>query len=97
MEVPESWREEYASALSPGAQALVILKYLKGQYLAISHDVAAAGSLDQVLVEHKRSAIFITRKQMACMARLQWLNDEVINLYIALLVERDTARRSQVG
>lgn len=26
----------------------------------------------------------------------QWLNDEVINLYISLLLERDAARRTQV-
>jgi hypothetical protein len=33
---------------------------------------------------------------MACMAPLQWLNDEVINLYISLLLERDMLRRKQV-
>ena len=30
------------------------------------------------------------------MTTTQWLNDEVINLYISLLLERDAARRTQV-
>lgn len=31
-----------------------------------------------------------------CLARLQWLNDEVINVYISLLLERDADRRKRV-
>jgi Ulp1 family protease len=46
-------------------------------------------------VDHKRSNIQINRKDMGCMAHLQWLNDEVINLYISLLLERDTDRRKR--
>ena len=55
-----------------------------------------AGPSGDVLVDHARSAIQITRRDMACMAPLQWLNDEVINLYISLLLERDAARRKEV-
>lgn len=46
------------------------------------------------LVLHERSQIEIRRKEIACMAPLQWLNDEVINIYMALLLERDMRRRS---
>ena len=49
-----------------------------------------------MLVDHACSSIQITRRDMACMAPLQWLNDEVINLYISLLLERDAARRKEV-
>lgn len=33
---------------------------------------------------------------MDCHCPLQWLNDEVINLYMSLLLERDAQRRMQV-
>lgn len=45
---------------------------------------------------HERSQIEIRRKDIACMAPLQWLNDEVINLYMSLLLERDMRARSKV-
>jgi hypothetical protein len=50
----------------------------------------------EVLVDHPRSAIQVTRRDMRCMAPGQWLNDEVINLYASLLLERDARRRQQV-
>ncbi|PRW61285.1 Sorting and assembly machinery component 50 [Chlorella sorokiniana] len=55
----------------------------------------APGPPGEILVDHKRSNIQINRKDMGCMAHLQWLNDEVINLYISLLLERDTDRRKR--
>lgn len=55
----------------------------------------APGPAGEVLVDHPRSAIQLTRRDMACMASLQWLNDEVINLYISLLLERDARQRKQ--
>ena len=45
---------------------------------------------------HERSNIEIDRKHMACMKPLTWLNDEIINIYMALLIERDRRRREQV-
>lgn len=57
---------------------------------------SATGPPSEVLVDHARSSIQVTRKDMACMAPMQWLNDEVINLYISLLLERDAAWRKQV-
>ncbi|KAL4421737.1 hypothetical protein ABPG77_002353 [Micractinium sp. CCAP 211/92] len=53
------------------------------------------GPAGEVLVDHPLSSIQLTRRDMACMASLQWLNDEVINLYISLLLERDARRRKQ--
>lgn len=53
----------------------------------------AAGNLMEQLVMHQRSQIEIRRKDIACMAPLEWLNDEVINLYMSLLLERDMRRR----
>eukprot|EP00249_Psilotum_nudum_P014522 c24862_g2_i1 orf=1-1755(-) len=44
----------------------------------------------EVLVLHKKSNIDITRHVMQCLLPGVWLNDEVINLYLELLKERET-------
>ena len=59
--------------------------------------LCSAGDPTEQLVDHTRSNIELRRKDMACMAPLQWLNDEVMNLYMALLQERDMRARSKVG
>ncbi|KAL6571582.1 hypothetical protein OROHE_003225 [Orobanche hederae] len=43
----------------------------------------------RVLVSHENSNIDITGEKMQCLRPGAWLNDEVINLYLALLKERE--------
>ncbi|CAL9112486.1 unnamed protein product [Musa acuminata var. zebrina] len=43
----------------------------------------------EVLVVHEPSNIEITREVLRCLSRNAWLNDEVINLYLELLKERE--------
>ena len=97
----QEWQAEYDAALTPGK--LLDSHWPHGpQCLQRSNHHTPASFLvltgppDEVLVDHPRSSIQLTRRDMACMAPLQWLNDEVINLYISLLLERDAARRKEV-
>ncbi|KAL4452571.1 hypothetical protein ABPG75_008233 [Micractinium tetrahymenae] len=92
--------EEEESEVSQQLERVALSE--EGAYLAIpdswraEYEAALApGPAGEVLVDHARSAIQLTRRDMACMASLQWLNDEVINLYISLLLERDAQRRKQ--
>ncbi|KAK4433915.1 Ubiquitin-like-specific protease ESD4 [Sesamum alatum] len=43
----------------------------------------------KVLVSHENSSIDITGEKFQCLSPGAWLNDEVINLYLALLKERE--------
>lgn len=47
------------------------------------------GSSSEVLVTHESSNIVITREVLQCLSPGAWLNDEVINLYLELLKERE--------
>ena len=42
---------------------------------------------------HAASSVEIRRKEISCLAPLWWLNDEVMNIYIAVLIERDALLR----
>ena len=55
--------------------------------------VSGAGPPAERLVEHEGSGISLTRHDMATLAPGAWLNDEVINLSMALLQARDAAAR----
>lgn len=55
--------------------------------------VSGAGPPTERLVEHEGSGISLTRHDMATLAPGAWLNDEVINLSMALLQARDAAAR----
>ncbi|XP_058082104.1 ubiquitin-like-specific protease ESD4 isoform X2 [Magnolia sinica] len=44
----------------------------------------------ELLVTHESSNIMITRKDLQCLTPTAWLNDEVINVYLELLKERET-------
>uniref|UniRef100_A0A1J3ILX0 Ubiquitin-like-specific protease ESD4 n=1 Tax=Noccaea caerulescens TaxID=107243 RepID=A0A1J3ILX0_NOCCA len=44
----------------------------------------------KVLASHKNSNIVITGETLQCLKPCAWLNDEVINLYLDLLKERET-------
>ena len=41
--------------------------------------------LDEVLVSHEQEGIDLTRDKICCLCPREWLNDEVINLYLRLL------------
>ncbi|XP_008801096.1 ubiquitin-like-specific protease ESD4 [Phoenix dactylifera] len=47
------------------------------------------GSSHEVLVTHGASNIEITREVLQCLSSGAWLNDEVINVYLELLKERE--------
>ncbi|PKA62242.1 Ubiquitin-like-specific protease ESD4 [Apostasia shenzhenica] len=49
----------------------------------------SCGSSNEVLVRHEPSNIVLTRKALQCLCSGAWLNDEVINLYLELLKERE--------
>ncbi|GAB4818844.1 hypothetical protein N2152v2_005890 [Parachlorella kessleri] len=71
------------------------LPELPTEYYEMYTDALRSGNPMEQLVDHTRSNIELRRKDMACMAPLQWLNDEVMNLYMALLQERDMRARSK--
>ncbi|KAG0478521.1 hypothetical protein HPP92_013240 [Vanilla planifolia] len=52
-------------------------------------DALNGGNSNEVLVTHKPSNIEITGEILQCLSPGAWLNDEVINLYLELLKERE--------
>lgn len=48
----------------------------------------ASGDPREILVYHKSSNIEMSRGHMACLKGLNWLNDEVMNMYMGLLLVR---------
>ncbi|XP_030460073.1 ubiquitin-like-specific protease ESD4 [Syzygium oleosum] len=50
---------------------------------------ALSGNRRRVLVNHENSGIEITGETLLCLRPGAWLNDEVINLYLELLKERE--------
>lgn len=46
----------------------------------------AGGNPREVLVYHKSSNIEMSRGHMACLKGLSWLNDEVMNIYMGMLL-----------
>ncbi len=58
--------------------------------MALDCDEQAAKALGpgdpgEILVHQKGSNIEMTRRLIACLDGLEWLNDEVINIYMGLL------------
>ncbi|KAL6902171.1 hypothetical protein ACP4OV_005047 [Aristida adscensionis] len=54
------------------------------------HDcLYSSGSSSKVLVMHEPSNIEVTKEKFRCLRPGGWLNDEVINLYLELLKERE--------
>lgn len=47
--------------------------------------VHGPGPLEEVLTKHERACIDLTREHMGCLRRGEWLNDEVMNMYMAML------------
>lgn len=43
------------------------------------------GPADEIVAYHKLSNIEMPRKLLRCLRGLDWLNDEVINIYMGLL------------
>ncbi|KAL7608825.1 hypothetical protein Lser_V15G10465 [Lactuca serriola] len=52
-------------------------------------DALSNSSRRKVLVTHENSNITITGEVLRCLKPCQWLNDEVINVYLELLKERE--------
>ncbi|BBN11792.1 sentrin-specific protease 1 [Marchantia polymorpha subsp. ruderalis] len=52
-------------------------------------DALQGSDRSKVLTFHKKSSIDVTRAVMQCLLPGAWLNDEVINLYMELLKERE--------
>ncbi|XP_068658885.1 ubiquitin-like-specific protease ESD4 [Aristolochia californica] len=50
----------------------------------------------ELLVTHESSNIEITREKMQCLRPGAWLNDEVINLYLELLKERERSNPTKI-
>ncbi|KAG2272685.1 hypothetical protein Bca4012_085749 [Brassica carinata] len=50
---------------------------------------AFSANAQDILVTHENSSIDITGEKLRCLKPGQWLNDEVINLYLVLLKERE--------
>ncbi|CAJ1963396.1 unnamed protein product [Sphenostylis stenocarpa] len=48
-----------------------------------------------ILVTHEKSNIEITGEKLQCLRPAGWLNDEVINLYLALLKEREQRQQQK--
>lgn len=103
-EEEDSAQEAYSAAevmeeeqLRDGLAELVVsgefFELPRAQYKRYEDALSCTGNLMEQLVMHQRSQIEIRRKDIACMAPLEWLNDEVINLYMSLLLERDMRRR----
>jgi Ulp1 family protease len=47
------------------------------------------GPANELLAHHERASIEIRREHMRCLKETEWLNDEVINMYVAMLQVRD--------
>ncbi|KAK9793475.1 hypothetical protein WJX73_005259 [Symbiochloris irregularis] len=52
-----------------------------------------ASNADEVVVHHEGTNIEITRKNMACLKPGEELTDQIMNVYIGLLQDADSARR----
>ena len=61
--------------------------------MAAARVALGPGPDGQVLVTHLHSGIDMTRKLIRCLCPAEWLNDEVMNLYMGLL----QARRRGLG
>jgi hypothetical protein len=54
------------------------------------------GPDNELLAEHQRASIELRREHMVCLKETEWLNDEVINMYVAMLQVRH-ARKAGGG
>ncbi|KAK9803343.1 hypothetical protein WJX73_005722 [Symbiochloris irregularis] len=65
------------------------------QRAAAERALSKGGNPDEVLVHHQGTNIEITRKMISCLLPRIWLNDEIMNVYVGLLQDRDSARRKR--
>ena len=61
---------------------------LSARARAAARAALGPGPEGQVLVTHLHSGIDMTRKLIRCLCPAEWLNDEVMNLYMGLLQVR---------
>jgi hypothetical protein len=56
------------------------------------------GPANELLAHHERASIDIRREHMRCLVETEWLNDEVINMYVAMLqVSKQLSQRQHCG
>ncbi|KAK9845918.1 hypothetical protein WJX81_005972 [Elliptochloris bilobata] len=70
---------------------------LSAKAMAAARAALGPGQEREVLVTHLNSGIDMTRKLIRCLRPSGWLNDEVMNLYMGLLQDRDTLWRKLGG
>lgn len=88
-------RVEEESVAEPGTFARSAVAIPPGGADHYHSLVSGSGCPTEVLVEHAGSNIALTRHDMGTLAPGSWLNDEVINLSMSLLQDRDAAARQQ--
>ncbi|KAK9901672.1 hypothetical protein WJX75_007814 [Coccomyxa subellipsoidea] len=71
----------------------VVQRQLTKKQRQLVAQALASGDPREILVYHKSSNIEMSRGHMACLKGLNWLNDEVMNMYMGLLLDRDAERR----
>ena len=69
---------------------------LSARARAAARAALGPGPEGQILVTHLHSGIDMTRKLIRCLCPAEWLNDEVMNLYMGLLQARRSPRRARV-
>ena len=72
-----------------GEDSTHVLHDLSGEDLeAVQNAWHRKRNLDEVLATHEGENVTLTRRDISCLRGSEWLNDEVINLYLRLLKER---------
>jgi Ulp1 family protease len=86
--VSDSWQQRaVSSAAVPPVKPTRHMLQVKAKAFA-----AGKGSME-VLQFHKLSNLEMTRYHIRCLETGEWLNDEVINMYMGMLQEREMNRR----
>ncbi|RDX86660.1 Ubiquitin-like-specific protease ESD4, partial [Mucuna pruriens] len=88
-------RREIYSLLRPKKESIEEQELLQEPFVALTSEEEAEvehaffTNRWRILVTHENSNIEITGEKLQCLRLNGWLNDEVINLYLALLKERE--------
>ena len=80
----------------PAALGAAVARLTRAQRAA-ALTALAPGPASEAVATHARAGITLTKGLAACLKGRAWLNDEVINTFIALLQDRDLAARRQAA